>query len=139
MTLHTRENRLPSENTVIVAGSIKPQLALRASFEMPTVGPKRRIQMSAKLFDAIINNPNQGHFATGIDPAELNLNAALNQQARAALGRTGCQDVIGIIMPEDLWSDVELQSEKLWQIPLAVVDTPSSYRAVILRSTQSQG
>ena len=138
MTLHTNENKWSSRNTVIVAGSIKPQLALRASFEMPKVGPKRRIQMSGKLFDAIINDPNQGHFATGIDPAELSLSPAFNQQLRLALGRTGCHDVVGIMLPEDLWNDVELQAEKLWRIPIAVVDTPSSYRAVMLRSNQSE-
>jgi hypothetical protein len=133
MTLHTNENGWPHENTVIVAGSVKPQLALRASFEMPEVGPKRRVQMSGKLFDAIINDPNQGHFATGINPAELNLNPAYNQQLRSALGRTGCQDVVGIVIPEDLWSEVEGQAEKLWRIPVAVVDTPSSYRAIMLQ------
>lgn len=138
MALHANENRWPSENTVIIAGSVKPQLALRASFEMPQVGPKRRIQMSGKLFDAIINNPNQGHFSTGINPTELNLNTAFNQQLQAALGRTGCQDVIGIVMPEDLWNDVELQAEKLWRMPLAVVDTPSTYRAIMLRSPRAQ-
>lgn len=138
MTHHSQENAWPTENTVIVAGSVKPQLALRASFEMPQRGPKRRLQMSEKLFDAIINDPNQGHFATGIDPAELSLNPALNQQLRAALGRTGCRDVVGLILPEDLWNNVELQAEKLWHIPVAVVDTPSTYRAVMLRSNRTQ-
>lgn len=136
MTIHSNENRWPGENTVIVAGSVKPQLAMRASFEMPSVGPKRRIQMSAKLFDAIINSPSQGHFATGINPAELDLSGAFNQQLQNALGRMGCSDVVGIIMPDDLWDDVELQAEKLWRIPLAIVDTPSSYRAIMPNSVQ---
>jgi len=134
MTTYSGENRWLGENTIIVAGSVYPQLAMKASFEMPAAGPKRRIQLSAKLFDAIINNPNQGHFATGINPAELDLDGALNQQLQSALGRTGCNDIVGIILPDDLWVDVELQVEKLWNIPLAIVDTTSSYRAIMSSS-----
>lgn len=131
MPLYTRQNQWPSENTVIVAGSVKPRLALRASFEMPQVGPKRRIQMSAKLFDAIINNPNQGHLAGGIHSTELRLSKKLNHQLRSTLGSIGCEDIVGVVLPQDLWEVVELQSEKLWRVPLAVVDSNSTYKAIM--------
>ncbi len=135
MALYTDRNKWPRETTVIVAGSVKPQLALQASFEMPKVGPKRRIQMSARLFDAIINDPNQSHLATGIHPSELSLNEAFSHQLRSALGSAGCDDIVGVVLPEDLWESVELQAEKLWRMPLAIVDTHSTFRAIMLQAT----
>lgn len=87
--------------------------------------------MSARLFCAIINDPEQGHLATGIDPTRVNLDSSLDHQLRRTIGCRACEDIVGVILPEHVWSAVEAHQDKLWRLPLAIIDTQSTFRAAM--------
>jgi hypothetical protein len=87
--------------------------------------------MSDRLFDELLHHPAQGHLASGINPEGLSLTQRSTIELSQAIGRRGCEDIIGVVMPEELWSTVELQSDKLWRIPVALVYGRSNFRALM--------
>lgn len=131
MTAHYRNNRWPTNTTVLTVGSMKPKLALEISFGMPKPGPKRRLPLSSSVFEELLHSPDQGHLALGIRPEALNLPSVSMHQLLQAIGGRGCEHIIGVIMPEELWERVELHSDKLWRMPVALVQSSATYRALI--------
>lgn len=122
---------ITTDSTVLMIGSFHEQVGRLAAFTMPKTGPKRLMPMSERLFDELLHNPAQGHLATGIDYESLSLTERLTKELRQAIGNKGCRDIVGLVMPEELWDTVELQTEKLWYIPVALVIGNSDYKAVL--------